>query len=38
MEADIEMKQKILEKVSEPATEGYLYKPNADILSFLDSL
>lgn len=38
MEADMEMKQKILERISEPSTEGYLYKPNNDILTFLDSL
>ena len=38
MEADLEMKQKILEKISEPSTEGYLYKPKDDILAFLNSL
>ena len=38
MEADLEMKQNILEKISEPATEGYLYKPKDDILAFLNSL
>jgi integrase/recombinase XerD len=38
MEADMEMKRKILEKIAEPSTEGYFYKPNADILSFLASL
>ena len=38
MEADMEMKRKTLEKIAEPSTEGYIYKPNADVLSFLATL
>lgn len=38
MEADIEMKQKTLEKMTEPSVNGYRYKPSKDILSFLASL
>ena len=38
MEADIEMKQRILEKMAEPSVDGYRYKPSKDILSFLASL
>jgi len=38
MEADIEMKQRTLEKMAEPSIDGYRYKPSKDILSFLASL
>lgn len=38
MEADINMKQRILEKLAEPSNNGYRYRPPDDILSFLDSL
>jgi hypothetical protein len=38
MEADIDMKQKTLEKMAEPSIKGYRYKPSKDILSFLASL
>ncbi|SHF61947.1 Site-specific recombinase XerD [Desulforamulus putei DSM 12395] len=38
MEADIEMKQKTLEKIAEPSVNGYRYKPSKDILAFLASL
>ncbi len=38
MEADIEMKQRILEKIAEPSVSRYRYKPSKDILSFLASL
>ncbi|HHU77182.1 MAG TPA: tyrosine-type recombinase/integrase [Firmicutes bacterium] len=38
MEADMEMKQKILEKIAEPSVSGYRYKPPKDILSFLAAL
>lgn len=35
MEADIDMKQKTLEKLTEPSIKGYRYKPSKDILAFL---
>ncbi|MBU7008865.1 tyrosine-type recombinase/integrase [Phosphitispora fastidiosa] len=38
MEADIEMKQRILEKMAEPSIGSYRYRPPDDILSFLASL
>lgn len=38
MEADIEMKQKTLEKMAEPSVDAYRYRPSKDILSFLASL
>jgi integrase/recombinase XerD len=38
MESDLEMKQKALEKVAEPSSEGFKYKPTADILAFLATL
>lgn len=36
MEAYIEMKRRTLEKISEPSTEGYIYKPSTDVLFFLN--
>jgi len=38
MEADVEMKQKTLEKIAEPSVRGYRFKPSKDILAFLSSL
>lgn len=38
MEADIDMKQRTLEKLAEPPINGYRYRPSKDILSFLTSL
>lgn len=38
MEADLKMKQRVLEKLAEPSVDGYSYKPSQDILSFLASL
>lgn len=38
MEADMEMKKRILEKLSDCTPEGRIYKPKDDILTFLTSL
>lgn len=38
MEADMEMKERVLEKLAEPAVNGCRYKPSKDILSFLAAL
>jgi site-specific recombinase XerD len=38
MEADLKMKQRVLEKLAEPSVNGYSYKPSKDVLSFLASL
>lgn len=38
MEADMEMKRKTLEKMSEPGQSTYHFVPNNSVLAFLDSL
>lgn len=38
MEVDIEMKQRMLERLTEPAVGSYRYKPSDDVLSFLATL
>jgi site-specific recombinase XerD len=38
MTADLRLKEKALAKISEPVGAKFRYKPNADILSFLDTL
>jgi integrase/recombinase XerD len=38
MEADIEMKRRILERLDEPGNNTYYYRPDDSILTFLNSL
>lgn len=38
MEADLEMKKKILENMAEPTVKDVFYKPSQDVLAFLSSL